>query len=162
MRHVTAEYSWDLMDRNELTLQEQEDLMLAEEARKLASAPLSGLMVGACLRMYNGECSDGWNFERKASTGWHAEKNAIGRISNAGLSSGLKRVTVVGGLKGAQTERIMVPCGPCRQDLLELGKSGREAFVIMAGVRGQIGKIKLEYLLPLDYNLEHFLSDPKI
>lgn len=154
MERITREFSYDILDRTELTPQEIDDLSLATEAREHAHAPISGFKVGACLHMNNGDTVVGWNWENNVHTTLHAEKNAIGRLIPEARESGLGRVTVMGGYSYQESEKTLSPCGNCRQDLIELWRPETEPMVVMAGIRGLVKRIKFADLVPLLFDLE--------
>jgi cytidine deaminase len=158
MKKITCEYSYEILDRDELAFQEQEDLHWATRARDEAETKVSGFGVGAFIRMNDDETAQGWNLENNVHTTLHAEKNAMGRISDRGRKSGLKRVTVMGGPVGQESDVIVPPCGNCRQDLIELWKPCTDPMIIMAGTRGLITRIKLADLVPLLFDLDKYKS----
>ncbi|MFA4814742.1 MAG: cytidine deaminase [Candidatus Gracilibacteria bacterium] len=139
------------LTRGELTGEELADLEEALLAREEAYAPYSNYLVGACLRTNDDAVVHGWNVEDISYAALHAEKNAIGRVLQKSRPSGLKRVTVIGGLRGQDAEDIATSCGDCRQALLEVILPEDNPQIIMAGVHGAVIRANLRDLLPLGF-----------
>ena len=100
-------------------MNDKELLNLAENARKNAYAPYSGITVGAALLSEDGEVYLGANVEN-ASFGATvcAERAAL----FSAVSCGKRRfsaIAIVGGRKNEAPRDSFTPCGICRQCLSE-------------------------------------------
>lgn len=150
-------FRFEELDRKELSREERSDLNDAMEARDEAHAPYSGFHVGAMLTTADGRKWPGWNVENRVGQGLHAEEGAIGKIRRKSRESGLIRVVTVGGPRGDERyKEPVVPCGICRQKLLELALPDQDPEVLMAGIRGRVLKATLRGLLPLAFDPTHF------
>ena len=112
----------------------------ADEVRRNAHAPYSGLRVGAAVLDAGGSVHTGANVEN-ASFGLTlcAERAALAAAVAAGaLARGITRVAVV-------TNQGYTPCGACRQVILELAP---DATVIVAAPGGQARRFTSPELLP--------------
>ena len=112
----------------------------ADEVRKNAHAPYSGLRVGAAVLDAAGSVHTGANVEN-ASFGLTlcAERAALAAAVAAGaLEHGVTRVVVV-------TNEGYTPCGACRQVILELAP---DATVIVAAPGGPARRFTPAGLLP--------------
>ena len=116
-------------------------MALARAVRERAYARYSGFAVGAVVETAEGRCYTGCNVEN-ASYGLTicAERAALAKAVSEGADR-LTRIVVI-----ADTERPIVPCGACRQVMLEL--MGPEGEVVMANLRGDRLERKVGDLLP--------------
>jgi cytidine deaminase len=148
-------FSLECLDFGDLTREEENDLIAAENARQNAHAPYSNYLVGAAIRTNDNEVVQGWNVENIVYDGLHAEENAVGRIVEESRKAGLKRIAVVGSPRDLFLPDPVTPCGPCRQKLLELVRPEDNPMVLMSGIglstRAQIWKCGLRDLLPLAF-----------
>ena len=115
-------------------------IMAAEDARKNAHAPYSGLHVGAAVLDAAGNVFKGANVEN-ASFGLTicAERTALfSAVSDGALDRGIVKVAVV-------TKNGDMPCGACRQVLLEVAP---RAEVLVAASGGPVRQFKVADLLP--------------
>ena len=112
----------------------------ANDVRKNAHAPYSGLRVGAAVLDGGGNVYTGPNVEN-ASFGLTlcAERTALFSAVAAGaLDRGIKKIAVV-------SVHGYPPCGACRQVMQELAP---EAEILIATTGGNIRRITTEALLP--------------
>ena len=124
----------------DLTSVQIDDLVeRARSARVRAYAPYSGFSVGAAVRTALGNVHAGCNVEN-ASYGATlcAERVALGCMVAAGELSAVAIAVYT------EATTPAMPCGICRQSLLELGD---ELIVIVAGPGG-VEKMPLSELLP--------------
>ena len=92
----------------------------AEEAQKKAYAPYSKFLVGAALRLENGEIISGSNQENAAyPSGLCAERTAIFYASSQFPNQKILQMAVSAGSKTKPTKRPIPSCGACRQALAE-------------------------------------------
>jgi cytidine deaminase len=118
----------------------QDLLRVAHGAAQLAHAPYSKIGVGAALLCESGEVYSGCNVEN-ASLGLTicAERTAVVKA----VSSGHRRFRAIA--IAATPDDPLMPCGACRQFLLEFES---ELLVISQGRRGPRVSARLSDLLP--------------
>jgi homotetrameric cytidine deaminase len=116
-------------------------------AMEHAYAPYSRLRVGAALRAEDGSIHAGANVENAAyPQGQCAEASAIGALVTAGRRR-ITELAVVG-----DGEQLCVPCGGCRQRLLEFVAPGAQIHLCAAGAVRE--STTLEALLPRAFGRE--------
>jgi cytidine deaminase len=130
--------------RNGAAVDAQGLVRAARAARRHAVATYSGFKVGAALRTRDGRIVTGCNVEN-ATYGLTicAERVAMFKA----LSEGHRQFTHVAVV--ADTITPTPPCGACRQILWEFGG---DLDVILANLRRQTGRLRLEALLPLPFD----------
>lgn len=118
-------------------------LNLAKEACENAYSPYSHFPVGACVLCEDGSTYKGCNVEN-ASYGLSlcAERSAI---SSAIAHGAKKKITAVAIY--AEKQKDCVPCGACRQWILEF-KNGHEIKIVTQGENSQINVYTIDDLLP--------------
>ena len=116
----------------------------ARRAREHADAAFSKFKVGAALETVNGDVVAGCNIEN-ATLGLTicAERVAIFKALSEGHRA-FTRIAIV-----ADTEAPTPPCGACRQILWEFGG---DLEVVLANLRRQHGRYRLQDLLPLPFD----------
>lgn len=123
----------------------------AEEAQKKAYAPYSNFLVGAALRLENGEIISGSNQENAAyPSGLCAERTAIFYASSQFPNQKILQMAVSAGSKTKPTKRPIPPCGACRQALAEYEqKQNTPIDLYFKGNEGDIAYSKsVENILP--------------
>ena len=111
-------------------------------ARENAYAPYSGFKVGAALLAESGKIYIGCNFENASfGAGICAERVALGSAIAAGELK-FRAICVT-------AERIVTPCGICRQALSEFG----DIEVFCQDINGSIKRFALSDLLPEAFEL---------
>jgi cytidine deaminase len=119
----------------------------ALEIRERAYAPYSGFPVGVALRTVNGVVHTGCNVENVSyPEGACAETGAISAMVSAG-GGRIAELCVVGG-----GERLITPCGGCRQRIAEFGSP--ETIVHSADTGGIRRTWTLGELLPAAFALD--------
>lgn len=126
-----------------------EMLAVARAARAAAYAPYSQYTVGAALLAEDGRIFGGCNVENAAyPQGVCAEAGAISAMVLAGQQRA-RAVLVVG-----VGERLITPCGGCRQKLREFCEP--PSFQVLAiNEGGQQQAWTLEQLLPASFGPDH-------
>lgn len=121
-------------------------LEAAREAAQAAYAPYSNFAVGAALAFDDGAVFTGANVEN-ASYGLSlcAEAVAVAGAMNAGRRGGLIAVAVAGLVAG---EGAVMPCGRCRQMLIELAQLGGTDPLVWSGSGEGAAEVRLSRLLP--------------
>lgn len=106
----------------------------AVEARKQAYAPYSRFRVGAAAIDIDGRVYIGANMEN-ASYGLSmcAEVGALTAATAAGALGKLVAVAVVGGAEAHPSEKIITPCGRCRQLIAEAAILSKRDLRVLCG-----------------------------
>jgi cytidine deaminase len=100
----------------------------ARQARKSAYAPYSRFQVGAAVMAEDGRIFPGCNVENAAyPEGVCAEGGALSAMVLAGARR-LRLVAISAGPEG-EGARACLPCGGCRQRILEFAGEGAEVLV---------------------------------
>ena len=121
----------------------------AFEARNNAYAPYSKYRVGACIETKDGRFYTGANIEN-ASYGLTncAERSAIFSAYSDGCRKyNIKAIAIV-----SKSDKLITPCGACRQVLAELIPKDAE-IILSNGEETVITDI--ESLLPMSFNSEN-------
>ena len=118
---------------------------LAVDAMKNAYAPYSTYKVGASIKSSNHKFYAGCNVENAAyPQGLCAEAGAIASMITGGCRI-ISDVLIV-----SEGQELVVPCGGCRQKLLEF--SNQETTILLASYSKIEKKLSIEDLLPLSFD----------
>tara|TARA_B100000029_G_C17101040_1_gene787939 strand:- start:4 stop:429 length:426 start_codon:yes stop_codon:yes gene_type:complete len=121
-------------------LKEQAFLMMSK-----AYAPYSDFLVGAALLADNKEIFGGCNVENAAyPEGMCAEAGAISAMV-AGGGRFIEKIFVV-----SQSEKIISPCGGCRQKIREFSRKDTKIFLL--NIKGEIKVFSVEEILPFSFS----------
>ena len=141
----------------ELGTEDQELILSAKEAAKLAYAPYSRFRVGAAIRLESGRIVHGSNVENAAlPSGICAERTAVaGAVSNYPDDKPVAMAIAAMTDEGVTGDCIS-PCGNCRQVIAEEEmRTGKQIRVILYG-RNKIQVVNsISLLLPLGFNLNN-------
>jgi len=131
------------------TEQVAELLTLAKEVAERSYSPYSKFRVGASILLDDGSIFTGCNVENASyRLTTCAEQTAIAKaISEVGPKIKLRAVAVAN-LNGAAS----MPCGACRQTLLEFG--GPDTWIFFPGENGA-SDVSLADLIPFGFHLAH-------
>ncbi len=131
------------MSINDLSLNVEQLLEAAKQARGHAYIPYSGFAVGAVALDSDGQLHHGCNVENAAYGPTNcAERTALFRAIADGRKAGeFQAVAVIG-----DTERPITPCGVCRQVLAELCEP--DMPVILGNLHGSYRVTTVSELLP--------------
>jgi homotetrameric cytidine deaminase len=122
-------------------------LAAATNAMQRAYAPYSNYKVGAALRADDGSIHAGANVENAAyPQGQCAEASAIGVMVAAGRRQVVEAAVI------AESGRLCVPCGGCRQRLREF--MPLDATIHLCSATGERRTTTLAELLPLSFGPE--------
>lgn len=129
---------------------------LIEEAKKAtlsAYAPYSNYHVGAAVLLENGLIISGNNQENAAyPSGLCAERTAIFYANAHYPDVAVKAIAIAAHTKGKFTEDVCVPCGSCRQVLVEVENRFDQPFkIIMYGEKHIYEVDSIKNLLPLSF-----------
>ena len=117
---------------------------LAEQASRNAYVPYSHFAVGAALECRDGTVFTGCNVENAAlGSTICAERTAIFKAVSEGHRD-FVRIVIAG-----RSEDYCVPCGSCRQVMMEFAP---EMEVICLNGRGQAKSFRLRELLPYGFD----------
>ena len=141
----------------ELGTEDQELILSAKEAAKLAYAPYSRFRVGAAIRLESGRIVHGSNVENAAfPSGICAERTAVaGAVSNYPDDKPVAMAIAAMTDEGLKAECIS-PCGNCRQVIAEEEmRTGKQIRIILCG-RNKVQVVNsISLLLPLGFNLNN-------
>lgn len=117
-------------------------LKAALAAREAAHAPYSDFLVGCAVESEGGEIAQGANMENGCyRLGVCAEQSALAAAQIAFGLDKVAHVLVVGGPRlggDASTARPVMPCGGCRQAILEAAMlSGRDIEITCCDLTGE-------------------------
>ncbi len=122
----------------------------ATEARERAYSPYSHFCVGAALLASDGEIFAGVNIENGSyGATICAERSAFAAAISAGKRD-FKAIAVVGAPAGKNSDKLCLPCGICRQFMLEFCS---ESFEIILFDGQNIVTKTLGELLPEGFTL---------
>jgi len=136
-------------DISELSVEDNQLMVKAIEARKKAYAPYSKFNVGAALLLENGEIILGNNQESAAyPSGMCAERVAIWKAGSMYPEMKIKKLAITASSTITKVDKPIGPCGACRQTLSEYEINQKEPFsVLFMGEFGEV--VKTESLLSL-------------
>lgn len=123
----------------------------ALKAKENAYAPYSNFKVGAALLSEDGQVFTGCNVEN-ASYGLTncAERTAVFKA----VCGGQKKFRAIA--LASDSEKIITPCGACRQVLLEFGPHTK---VIMANNKGEYKLSNVGALIPSAFNTDYLKEE---
>jgi cytidine deaminase len=153
VKNISFSY-FEYENSEELDTEDQELIIAAKEAAKLAYAPYSKFMVGAAIRLESGRIVHGSNVENAAfPSGICAERTAIaGAVSNYPDDKPVAIAIAAMSDEGVTAESIS-PCGNCRQVIAEEEvRTGKQIRIILSG-RNKIQVLEsISPLLPLQFS----------
>jgi len=145
----------------ELETEDQELIIAAKGAAKMAYAPYSRFMVGAAIRLESGRIVHGSNVENAAfPSGICAERTAIaGAVSNFPHDKPVA-LAIAAMTEDGLTAESVSPCGNCRQVIAEEeARSGKQIRIILSG-KNKIQVIdSIGPLLPLQFSGKSLRAD---
>jgi len=145
-------------DESELASDEQQLLSRALDACENAYAPFSNFQVGAAVLLEGGEIVLGNNQENKAfPSGLCAERVAFFAIGASGKGAMIQKVAIRATSSSKIIDAPTMPCGACRQVMLEYEEMGQmEIVVLMQGTEGDILRVEgvAKSLLPFHFNTD--------
>lgn len=159
MREQAFSISYQLFtNKEELAEDEKALLTQALTACDRAYAPFSNFQVGAAVFLENGEIILGNNQENKAfPSGLCAERVAFFAIGAAGKGDQIRKVAIRAKSKLKTINKPTMPCGACRQVMLEYEEMGKQDIVVlMQGAEGDIIRVEgvAKSLLPFHFDTD--------
>ncbi|MFL5765387.1 MAG: cytidine deaminase [Bacteroidia bacterium] len=132
----------EFASENELSVMEQELLVKAREAGKLAYAPYSNFYVGAALLLENGLTVCGNNQENVAyPSGLCAERVAIYAAGAQYPEVRIEMIAITCSSKQFAVNEPLSPCGACRQAISEYEMRHKKPIRLI--LSGETGKIRV-------------------
>ena len=133
-------------------MSDKELVKIAFEAMKNAYAPYSQYTVGAALLTKTSTVYTGCNIENAAYGSTNcAERTAFFKAISEGERE-FSQIALVGGKNGNVTDLFM-PCGACRQVMVEFCDGDFE--IIVAKSKDDFSVFKLKELVPFGFSKEH-------
>jgi cytidine deaminase len=130
----------------------QKLISAALRARESAYCPYSNFAVGAAILAGNGGVHTGFNIENSAYTVCVCAERVALYAAIAGESvKQFIAIAVTGGKAGSPPDKIITPCGVCRQALAEF--CGPEFLIICAKTEEEYKIYKLGDLMPEGFTL---------
>ena len=139
-------------DLSELSLDIQDLMQSAVEARNNAYAPYSKFNVGAAILLNNKEVIIGSNQENASyPSGLCAERTAIYYAGAKYPDSKILKMALTASSQNQVTDKPIPPCGACRQTIAEYEiKQEQPIEIYFMGAKGKVVKSNsLANLLPL-------------
>ena len=133
---------------------EEQLIEKARQAALKAYAPYSHFSVGCAIESVNGEVVTGANMENACyRLGLCAEQSALTAAQHAFGLAKVARIAVAGGDGSSGSlagDSICMPCGGCRQAILEAATlSGRDIDILCASGGGeQVERHRISALIP--------------
>ncbi|RLD46938.1 MAG: cytidine deaminase [Bacteroidetes bacterium] len=133
-KEIKIEY-FEYDNISELDLRDVTLINSAKEAIRSSYSPYSNFSVGAAVRLANGEIIIGSNQENGAyPSGLCAERVALFAAGSQFPGVAIEAIAIAANAKNGLRKEPVVPCGACRQVMLEYEKIGkRNMKVIMYG-----------------------------
>lgn len=132
------------------SMTEEELISLARAAAAKAYAPYSNFHVGCAVESLDGEVVTGANMENACyRLGVCAEQSALAAAQHAFGLHKVAKLAVVGGADST----VCMPCGGCRQAILEAAQlSGKDLVIVCASGDGSaLERHAIGELLPLGF-----------
>ena len=138
---------------DESPLEEQKLIEQAIEATKNSYSPYSHFSVGAALLLNNGEVVMGANQENAAfPSGLCAERSAIFAAQSTRPDQPIQTLAIAARNGGGLTPQHIVPCGACRQVILELEDRYKQPVrILLYGTESVYVVRSVKDLLPLQF-----------
>lgn len=130
---------------------DQELMDLAYQARELSHSPYSHFAVGAALLDTHGTVYTGCNVENASFTPTCcAERVAFFKAVSNGVAS-FEKIAIVGAPAGQAPDKFIMPCGVCRQVMLEFCE---DDFIILVTDGNGIKTHRLGDIMPGAFRLD--------
>lgn len=156
MKEIKVNTQFTVFDSiNELSLEDQDLMKNAIEARNNAYAPYSKFNVGCALLLDNGEIVIGSNQENAAyPSGLCAERVAIFHTGAVYPKSKILKMAITAGSTTSVASKPIPPCGACRQSIFEYEfKQDLPIEIYFMGETGEVYQSNsIQNLLPLSFD----------
>lgn len=141
---------------NELDKEDQHLIRSAQKALIHAYAPYSGYHVGCSISLANGAIILGNNQENRSfPVGLCAESNAFYHAGKEGKAHLIRKIAIVGKGSKNQDNAAPMPCGSCRQVMLEYEQIAKVPFqIFVLNNENQVYRFEgvEKSLLPFSFN----------
>lgn len=156
MRNI-LQIEYENIQEKDLSDIERQLFQEAKDTRIKAYAPYSNFLVGCSVLLDNGEIYKGNNQENAAyPSGLCAERSILYWLGANLPEQKIKKIFVVGGLvENTEMDRVVPPCGSCRQSIMEYEvKQNHNIEIYFASLNGKkIFKVKsIKDLLPFNFD----------
>lgn len=133
-------------------MEKKEQKKLVKEAlaaRKAAYAPYSRYQVGAALLGASGKIYRGCNIENASYGATNcAERTAFFKAVSEG-ERGFIAIAIAGGMEGAEPKDYALPCGICRQVMMEFAEGDFQ--ILVAKSADDFREYSLKEILPFGF-----------
>lgn len=157
MEKLELQLNYEIYEFHELNDKDQLLLTQAMEATRDSYAPYSHFLVGAAVRLRDGEIIIGNNQENAAyPSGICAERNALFHVGAIGKGSQIEAIAIRARTFSLVLNQPIFPCGACRQVMLEYEQRSQNPIKVF--MQGETGKVLVahgieNFLLPLVFKL---------
>lgn len=159
MKQIDINIKIGVCQLEELSADEQALIKKAIEATKNSYSPYSHFSVGAALLLENGEMVIGANQENAAyPSGLCAERSAIFAAQSTRPDQPIKALAIAARNSGGLMKQPIVPCGACRQVVLEIeDRYKKPVRILLYGTETVYVIDTVKDLLPLQFIGESML-----
>jgi cytidine deaminase len=158
MKQIIIQSIFSVLSKDDLSLQENELMQQAFEARSKAYAPYSKFTVGVAILLDNGVVVQGSNQENAAyPSGLCAERVAIYYAGANYPTAKMVKMFITASPQDRNLQEPIPPCGSCRQAIAEYEiKQDIPIEILFMGAEGPIYKSdSLKNILPLVFDKNH-------
>lgn len=158
MKQIIIQSIFSVLSKEDLSLQENELMQQAFEARSKAYAPYSKFTVGVAILLDNGVIVQGSNQENAAyPSGLCAERVAIYYAGANYPTAKMVKMFITASPQDRNLQEPIPPCGSCRQAIAEYEmKQDIPIEILFMGAEGPIYKSdSLKNILPLVFDKNH-------
>jgi cytidine deaminase len=152
----TFQFTYEVFNSStELSKEDRNLLIAAQNATKLSHAPYSLFKVGAAAKLMNGEIISGGNQENASfPAGLCAEGVVMAVAASQFPGVGIDTLAISYSSQNHKADHPIAPCGICRQSLQEFkNKTGKTVRLMMSGEEGKVFIVPdASYLLPFEFN----------
>ena len=159
MKQIDINIKIGVCQLEELSADEQALIKKAIEATKNSYSPYSHFSVGAALLLENGEMVMGANQENAAyPSGLCAERSAVFAAQSTRPDQPIKALAIAARTGGGLMKQPIVPCGACRQVVLEIeDRYKKPVRILLYGTETVYVIDTVKDLLPLQFIGESML-----
>lgn len=155
MKYLDSNQQIEVLELDELSAEENQLILKAQEISKNSYSPYSNFHVGAAVKLENGEFLQSSNQENVSfPTGVCAERLVLGYSGANFPDLAPKMMAVVAQRDGEDTWAGVSPCGICRQTINEVeNRFGKEISMLFLQPDSKVYRVKgISALLPLKFD----------
>ncbi|MCS7028006.1 MAG: cytidine deaminase [Bacteroidia bacterium] len=159
MKTIKLNCSYTIIEEwNELQQDEQELIVAAKKASKLAYAPYSEFFVGAAILLKDGKTILTGNNQENAAypSGLCAERVAYFQAGALGYAKEIAKIAITAYTQKFEYSNPVSPCGACRQVMAEYEQLSKQPTIILLTGSNLLPVYRIEgveMLLPLQFKL---------